>query len=126
MPYCRESEDNKMIRNSNPKDGNEIFHIALDETGNLQPIINVRMIWPTTKSEVELIENLLNTNEIKPVTVDDKNNQHYLLLMAGDHDYPYPSVMIWKFIETGEDKVFVDVQQSDMNIFPYVIKNYLK
>lgn len=103
------------------KTGNIIIHVALKENGELQPIIAVPMRF----SDRQLIMELLSTNNVvyqKIKTEEDK----YILLFDGSRQRPYPSVMIWKYIEVGDDVVFIDAGHQDAQVIPYVVENYLR
>ena len=110
------------VRHSNPE-GNVIFHVALDEAGNLQPIIAVQM----NIGNQELIKDLLETEEIGCTEVSAASGEKYALVYDGNGKKPLPSVMIWKYIKDGEDSVFVDMEKGDENVIvPYVVKHLLK
>lgn len=98
-----------MIRNSN-EDGNAILNIALYPDGERQPPICARICW----SEQETIHGLLSTGNIG---IDKMRGRYdgtfFLLLYDANLTAPYPSVMIWKYIRTEEDLVFVDIEQDE-------------
>jgi len=109
------------LKHSDPN-GNVVFHIALDETGKLQPIVNAKLDFFNR----EMLENLLSTDRIGLIELN-KSNNIYILLYDENVEPPYPDVMIWKCILEGEDTVFVDMEQKDIDtIVPYVVENYLK
>ena len=39
---------------------------------------------------------------------------------------PYPSVMIWKYIFDGDNRVIVDMEKNDLSIIKYAVDTYLR
>jgi len=113
-----------MIRNSNP-DGNAVFHVALRPNGALSDIVNAPLKYPSTQIEWELMCHLLSTDYIGRAFEDTVDGRHYLLLLDANRPMVFPSVMLWRYIIEGDDKVLVDVEQSDLGGLYAAVKKYL-
>ena len=110
-----------MITNSNEQ-GNAIFHVATNPDGGLQPIICVPLLW----SNQELLLQLMQTHHIGIEKLETTDGRCYMVLFDKNCTKPYPSVMIWRFIWQGEDRLIIDVEKEDMNIICFVVDNYLR
>ena len=110
-----------MIMNSKDQ-GNAIFHVATNPDGNLQPIINVPLLW----ANQELLLQLMQTHHIGIDKLEIKDGRCYMVLFDKNCTRPYPSAMIWRFVWQGEDRIIIDVEQQDVEIIPFVVNSYLK
>jgi hypothetical protein len=109
-----------MITNSKEQ-GNAVFHVATNEDGSLQPIINVPLIW----SNQELLLQLMQTDHIGIEKLEATDGRCYMVLFDKNHMKPYPNVMIWRFIWRGEDRLIIDVEKEDLDVIPFIVRNYL-
>ena len=110
---------NQML-NSNPY-GNSVFHLACNADGSLQPIINTVL-----KFDYDLICLLLHTDNIGCKTVRFEDDALHLLLFDGNKQKPYPSIIVMKYVFTGQDVIYQDVGQSDINYMPRIIEEFLR
>ena len=104
------------------RDGNIVFHIALNEDGTLQPIINVRIPF----GRIEVLKQLLQTNRPGGQFYEVTADQGYFFTYANDRKKPYPSVMIWKYRVINGVNTIVDMEKEDLGIIPYAVKTYLQ
>jgi hypothetical protein len=111
-----------MILNSKEQ-GNAIFHVATNPDGGLQPIINVSLLW----SNQELLLQLMQTDHIGIDTLEMSDGRCFMILFDKSCKQPYPSVMIWRFVWQGEDRIIIDVEQQDLGIvFLFLQKHFKK
>ncbi|MGI5976743.1 MAG: hypothetical protein ACOX68_03505 [Candidatus Limivicinus sp.] len=68
---------------------------------------------------------LLQTEEIGCNEVSSPEGSHYLFLFDGKGRRPYPSVMIWKIVNTGGGDLLVDMDERDMPAVAFAERNYL-
>lgn len=103
-------------------DGNIVFHIALNQDGNLQPIINVRLPF----GNIEVLKLLLKTERPGAQFYEVSEDWGYLFVYDNLKKKPYPSVMIWKFQVVEGQNMIVDMEQEDLGIIPYAVETYLR
>ncbi len=98
-----------------------MFHIALDKSGALQPVICASIPF----GDMALLQMLLSTDRVggRPIDFDDKVG--YLFTYDNNLSRPYPSVIIWHYEIRGDKAVVVDVTQEDIRAIDYALKNLL-
>ena len=102
-------------------EGNIMFHVALNaKDGTLQKIVSARLPW-----DLRLLHDLLQTEKLGSVRVDSPYGSHYLFLFDGRRERPYPSVMIWRFADVGDDKLLIDMDEADVPAAAFAERNYL-
>lgn len=104
------------------RDGNIVFHIALNSDGSLQPIVNARIPF----GRIEVLKQLLQTNRPGGKFYEVTPKQGYLFTYANDLKKPYPSVMIWKYRNINGANTIVDMEKDDLGIIPYAVDTFLK
>ena len=104
------------------ENGNAVFHIGLSLDGSLQPIINAVLPF----SNMELMMQLLNTNRPGGAFYDVDENHGYFFMYDNNMKKPYPSVMIWKYIHEGDNRVIADMEKDDLSIIKYAVETYLR
>ena len=110
------------LKSSNPK-GNEIFHLALNPDGTLQPIMSAQL----RIEDEELILELLDTSWVRMDSFMHGSGTYYYVAYDGYHERPVPSAMLWKYREEGDDAIILDVDMSDLtNMMNFIVENYLK
>lgn len=107
---------------SRSENGNAVFHIGLNPDGALQPIINAVLPF----SNMELMMQLLNTNRPGGAFHDVDESHGYFFMYDNNMKKPYPSVMIWKYILDGGNRVIVDMEKNDLSIIKYAVDTYLR
>lgn len=98
-----------------------IFHVARDLDGAIQPVV-AASICPT---DFSLIKSLLNAEDLGLDEASHYNKDFYYFVYDKQACKPYPSVMIIKYTQTESGKLYLDMQQEDMEAVRYVIDNYL-
>lgn len=101
-------------------EGNDVFHIALDSGGKLQPIVCVKIPFNS-----ELLKSLLQTDRPGGRFYRISNEGGYFFTFDNNRKRPYPSVMIWKYRVIDGQNTIQDMEQEDLAIIPYAVKNYL-
>lgn len=109
-----------LIHSKDP--ANVIFHIGVYRDGSMQDIINVRLPFDNH----DLLMRLLNTNRLGGQFYDCYEDGGYFFMFDSSRKRPYPSVMIWKYKIENETRTIVDVEQKDLSIIKYAVKNYLR
>lgn len=99
-----------------------IFHVARNPDGSIQPIVAA----PICPTDLSLIKALLNTDDLGLDEASRYNRDFYYFLYDKQASKPYPSVMIIKFMQTEDGKMYLDMKQEDMQAVAYVIDNYLR
>jgi len=101
--------------------GNDMWHVALEPgTSRMQDVILVNL----DANDFETIGSLLLTSVLKSQVVETEQGG-YLLITDGEHERPYPSVMIWR-LELSEGKcVVADMRPEDGGILKYVWREWL-
>lgn len=107
---------------NNKNDGNVMFHIALDDNGALQPIINARIPF----GNVQLLQVLLHTTRPGASFKEKEDGSGYLFVYDNNLKKPYPSVMIWKYITVNNQRVICDMEREDLSIVSFAVENYLR
>ncbi len=98
-----------------------MFHVALGETGKLQPIINASIPF----GNLEILQKLLYTNRIGGKTVDYDEKTGYFFMYDNNLSRPYPSVIIWRYEKRDGQSIVVDVKQEDLRAVQYASENFL-
>ena len=98
-----------------------MFHIALDATGKLQPIITAS----TPFCDLEILQRLLSTNRVGGKSVDYNEKVGYFYMYDNNLLRPYPSVIIWRYEKREEQSIIVDVGQEDLRAVQYAYQHFL-
>ena len=98
-----------------------MFHVALDKTGKLQPIINASIPF----GDLEILQKLLSTNRVGGKPVDYNEKIGYFFMYDNNLSRPYPSVIIWRYEKRDGQSVIVDVKQEDLRAVQYAYENFL-
>lgn len=98
-----------------------MWHIALDRSGKLQPIMAVRIPF-----NLEIIKKLLQTDNPGIKKVDIDSDYHYYFAYDNNLKRPYPSVMIFRHEVTDKGDIIIDMSQEDLRAVSYASGNYLR
>lgn len=121
---------------------NTILHIARNPDGTMQDIVNVRLPF----GNMELLQALLQTDRLGGKCHDIDEETGYFFMYDNNREWPYPSVMIWKykrapketdpsaaglaslpsgFKPSGIVRYICDMEKEDLSIIPYAARTYL-
>ncbi len=98
-----------------------MFHVALDATGRLRPIINASIPF----GDLEILQKLLSTNRVGGKPVDYNEKIGYFFMYDNNLSRPYPNVIIWRHEKCDGKSVIVDVNQEDFRAVQYAYENFL-
>lgn len=100
---------------------NDIWHVALvPGTTKLQDVI----LADVDIGDLETICCMLSTDHLKGKTFKTEWGG-FLLMYAGEYERPFPSVMIWRFEDKGDDGIIKDIRYEDSWIIERVWKDML-
>ena len=100
---------------------NDIWHVALvPGTTKLQDVI----LADVDIGDLETICCLLATDHLKGKTFKTEWGG-FLLMYAGEYERPFPSVMIWRFEDKGDDGIIKDIRYEDGWIIERVWRDML-
>ena len=97
-----------------------MWHIALEPSGRLQPIV-AAFIPP----DPEVLKVLLQTDRPNAKSVDLDEDHHYLFAFDNNLTRPYPSVMIFRYEVTEEANILRDMREEDLRAVPYAVEHFL-
>ena len=98
-----------------------MFHVALDATGKLQPIITASIPF----GDLDILQQPLSTNRVGGKSVDYDEKVGYLFMYDNNLSRPYPSVIIWRYETRDGQSIIVDVRQEDLRAVQYAYENLL-
>lgn len=98
-----------------------MWHIALEKSGVLQPIMAARIPFSQ-----DVIMMLLQTDKPGGTTVDLDSDHHYFFAYDNNKKRPYPSVMIFRYDITDKGNILRDMRQEDMRAVSYASENLLR
>ena len=100
---------------------NIMWHVALKPgTTEMQDVI----LTDVDPNDFETIGTLLSTNILVSRVIETEHS-NYLLISDGECERPYPSVMIWRVEDYGEEINIVDMRQEDVWIIKHVWREWL-
>ena len=100
---------------------NIMWHVALKPgTTEMQDVI----LADVDPNDFETIGTLLSTNILVSRVIETEQSS-YLLFSDGEGERPYPSVMIWRVEDYGEEINIVDMRQEDGWIIKHVWREWL-
>ena len=98
-----------------------MWHLALKPgTTEMQDVI----LADVDPNDFETIGTLLSTNILVSRVIETEQSS-YLLFSDGEGERPYPSVMIWRVEDYGEEINIVDMRQEDGWIIKHVWREWL-
>lgn len=100
----------------------EMWHVALDEHGALQPIVSARIPLHFTQAA----RLALQTDRPEGKLVPFDKDVGYLFMFDGNLRPPYPSVMIFR-VDIGRGRnVLRDMTGEDRRAVPYAVEHFLR
>lgn len=100
---------------------NIMWHVALNPgTTEMQDVI----LTDVDPNDYETIGTLLSTNILVSRVIETEQS-NYLLISDGKCERPYPSVMIWRVEDSGEEINIVNMRQEDGWIIKHVWREWL-